>query len=63
MGVYNDAWGDNWGFVPITDVEAEFQAKNLKRFSTRTGPSSPRRTARRSAPPSPSPTSTRRWRS
>jgi GNAT superfamily N-acetyltransferase len=30
MGVYNDAWGDNWGFVPITDAEAEFQAKNLK---------------------------------
>jgi GNAT superfamily N-acetyltransferase len=28
--VYNDAWGDNWGFVPITDAEAEFQAKNLK---------------------------------
>ena len=30
MDVYNDAWGDNWGFVPITDAEAEFQAKNLK---------------------------------
>src|SRR5207249_171894 len=28
--VYNDAWGDNWGFVPITDAEAKFQAKNLK---------------------------------
>jgi hypothetical protein len=28
--VYNDAWGDNWGFVPVTDAEAEFQAKNLK---------------------------------
>jgi GNAT superfamily N-acetyltransferase len=28
--VYNEAWGDNWGFVPITDEEAEFQAKNLK---------------------------------
>jgi GNAT superfamily N-acetyltransferase len=28
--VYNEAWGDNWGFVPITDAEAEFQAKNLK---------------------------------
>jgi hypothetical protein len=30
MGVYNEAWGSNWGFVPITDAEAEFQAKNLK---------------------------------
>jgi hypothetical protein len=30
MDVYNEAWGDNWGFVPITDAEVEFQAKNLK---------------------------------
>lgn len=30
LGVYNDAWGKNWGFVPITDDEVEFQAKNLK---------------------------------
>ncbi|HWB68704.1 MAG TPA: hypothetical protein VG518_01880, partial [Solirubrobacterales bacterium] len=30
MDVYNDAWGDNWGFVPVTDAEASFQAKNLK---------------------------------
>jgi GNAT superfamily N-acetyltransferase len=30
MDVYNDAWGDNWGFVPVTDEEVEFQAKNLK---------------------------------
>ncbi len=30
MGVYNEAWGSNWGFVPITDDEVEFQAKNLK---------------------------------
>jgi GNAT superfamily N-acetyltransferase len=28
--VYNEAWGDNWGFVPVTDAEVEFQAKNLK---------------------------------
>jgi GNAT superfamily N-acetyltransferase len=28
--VYNEAWGENWGFVPITDAEVEFQAKNLK---------------------------------
>ncbi len=30
MAVYNEAWGDNWGFVPITDAEVRFQAKNLK---------------------------------
>jgi hypothetical protein len=30
MEVYNEAWGDNWGFVPVTDAEVEFQAKNLK---------------------------------
>jgi hypothetical protein len=30
MEVYNEAWGKNWGFVPITDAEVEFQAKNLK---------------------------------
>ncbi len=30
MDVYNEAWGDNWGFVPVTDAEAEFQAKSLK---------------------------------
>ena len=30
MEVYNEAWGRNWGFVPITEAEIEFQAKNLK---------------------------------
>ena len=30
MDVYNEAWGDNWGFVPITEEEVAFQAKNLK---------------------------------
>ena len=30
MDVYNQAWGDNWGFVPITDEEVRFQATNLK---------------------------------
>jgi GNAT superfamily N-acetyltransferase len=28
--IYNEAWGDNWGFVPITDAEVRFQAENLK---------------------------------
>ena len=30
MDVYNEAWGHNWGFVPITQEEVRFQAKNLK---------------------------------
>ncbi|MGZ5310849.1 MAG: N-acetyltransferase family protein [Solirubrobacterales bacterium] len=30
MEVYNAAWERNWGFVPITEAEVEFQAKNLK---------------------------------
>jgi GNAT superfamily N-acetyltransferase len=30
MEVYNEAWGDNWGFVPITEAEVRFQAKNLR---------------------------------
>jgi GNAT superfamily N-acetyltransferase len=30
MEVYNAAWEKNWGFVPITDAEVAFQAKNLK---------------------------------
>ncbi|MEK6277095.1 MAG: hypothetical protein AABM29_03670 [Actinomycetota bacterium] len=30
MEVYNDAWGDNWGFVPVTEAEVDFQSKNLK---------------------------------
>ncbi len=28
--IYNEAWGDNWGFVPATDAEIEFHAKLLK---------------------------------
>src|SRR5690606_37377392 len=30
MGVYNEAWQRNWGFVPVTSEEVAFQAKNLK---------------------------------
>jgi GNAT superfamily N-acetyltransferase len=30
MEVYNEAWGSNWGFVPITDAEVSYQAKHLK---------------------------------
>jgi GNAT superfamily N-acetyltransferase len=28
--VYNEAWADNWGFVPPTDAEVEFHAGLLK---------------------------------
>jgi hypothetical protein len=28
--VYNDAWSDNWGFVPITDAESQHLAATLK---------------------------------
>lgn len=28
--VYNEAWGDNWGFVPITGDEAGYHARTLK---------------------------------
>jgi GNAT superfamily N-acetyltransferase len=30
MDVYNEAWGSNWGFVPITEEEVAFQARNLR---------------------------------
>ncbi|VAV94047.1 Hypothetical protein associated with Serine palmitoyltransferase [hydrothermal vent metagenome] len=29
MGILNDAWSDNWGFVPFTDSEIEHAGKNL----------------------------------
>lgn len=28
--VYNSAWEENWGFVPMTDAEVDFMAKRLK---------------------------------
>jgi GNAT superfamily N-acetyltransferase len=30
MAIYNDAWEDNWGFVPMTPRELEHMAKELK---------------------------------
>ena len=30
MGVYNQAWSSNWGFVPLTDRELDHMAKELK---------------------------------
>jgi hypothetical protein len=29
MEVYNEAWGPNWGFVPVTEAEIAFQARHL----------------------------------
>ncbi len=28
--VYNSAWEDNWGFVPMTDTEMDFMAERMK---------------------------------
>jgi GNAT superfamily N-acetyltransferase len=28
--IYNAAWQDNWGFVPLTDAEVQFMAERLK---------------------------------
>jgi len=30
--VYNNAWGRNWGFVPLTDEEFDYTAKELKKI-------------------------------
>jgi GNAT superfamily N-acetyltransferase len=30
FGIYNAAWEDNWGFVPMTEEEFRFQAADLK---------------------------------
>jgi ribosomal protein S18 acetylase RimI-like enzyme len=30
MAIYNEAWSDNWGFVPLTDAELSHMAKELK---------------------------------
>lgn len=30
LGLLNDAWSDNWGFVPFTDAEVAYAGKKLK---------------------------------
>lgn len=30
IAIYNEAWRDNWGFVPMTDAEAKQMAKQMK---------------------------------
>src|SRR3546814_6868173 len=31
LGILNDAWGNNWGFLPLTDAEIAYAGKKLKR--------------------------------
>jgi len=30
MAIFNDAWADNWGFIPFTEAELNLLAKNFK---------------------------------
>jgi len=30
LGLLNDAWSDNWGFVPLTDAEIAYAGRKLK---------------------------------
>lgn len=30
LGILNDAWSDNWGFVPLTDAEIAYVGKKLR---------------------------------
>ncbi|MBP7135361.1 MAG: N-acetyltransferase [Sphingomonadaceae bacterium] len=30
LGILNDAWSDNWGFVPLSDSEIDYVGKKLK---------------------------------
>ena len=30
LGILNDAWSDNWGFVPLTDSEIAYAGKKMK---------------------------------
>jgi GNAT superfamily N-acetyltransferase len=32
-GIYNGAWADNWGFVPLTEEEFDFTAKDMKQIA------------------------------
>ena len=35
VGVFNDAWSDNWGFIPFTNEQAEHMAKELRPVITK----------------------------
>jgi len=30
LGILNDAWADNWGFIPLTDAEIAYAGKKLR---------------------------------
>ncbi len=30
VDIFNDAWSDNWSFVPMTPAEVRYMGKNLK---------------------------------
>ncbi len=30
LGILNDAWGENWGFIPLTEAEIAYAGKKLK---------------------------------
>lgn len=32
IDIFNDAWRDNWGFIPMTDAEVDKMGKDLKPF-------------------------------
>jgi hypothetical protein len=34
VDIFNDAWADNWGFIPMSPAEVAFLAKNLKPLIT-----------------------------
>ena len=34
VDIFNDAWAENWGFIPMSPAEAAFLAKNLKPLIT-----------------------------
>ena len=35
--VYNQAWRDNWGFVPFTEAEADYMAREMRPLIVRSG--------------------------
>jgi len=35
VGIYNDAWSENWGFIPFTTEEAEHMASELRPIITK----------------------------
>jgi hypothetical protein len=57
--IYNEAWSDNWGHVPMTEPNSNSSSTSSNRLSIPTWCSSSSTRKRRWRSPSPSPTSTR----